>query len=154
MALLQIDAPAAAELELRTLANGAPFTLFPALVALADRGNMPALSLQLSTMLSEVDGRRHDHALYPLPRWQPTNGFTVDRALVFALVRQESQFLPDAQSSAGAVCLMQLMPATAQALAARSGTKLARPKSARTMSAGASGDGALTDPQVNLPLGQ
>jgi len=46
------------------------------------------------------------------------------------------------------------MPATAQALAARSGTKLARPRSARTMSAGASGDGALTDPQVNLALGQ
>jgi peptidoglycan lytic transglycosylase len=144
LALLQIDAAAAAELELRTLANAAPVTLYPALVALADRGNMPALSLQLSTMLSEVDGRRHDHALYPVPRWQPASGFTVDRALVFALVRQESQFLPDAESSAGAIGLMQLMPATARAMAARRGIKLAR----------AGGDGALTDPAVNLALGQ
>jgi soluble lytic murein transglycosylase len=144
LALLQIDQTTAAELELRTLANGAPFTLFPALVALADRGNMPALSLQLSTMLSEVDGRRHDHALYPVPRWQPASGFTVDRALVFALIRQESQFLPDAQSSAGAIGLMQLMPATAQAMAARSGVKLVR----------SNAGGALTDPSVNLALGQ
>ncbi len=149
MALLQIDATAAAELELRTLANGAPFTLFPALVALADRGNMPALSLQLSTMLSEVDGRRHDHALYPVPRWQPTSGFTVDRALVFALIRQESQFMPEAQSTAGAVGLMQLMPATAQAMAARSGIRLGRPKTSKALS-----DGVLTDPAVNLALGQ
>jgi soluble lytic murein transglycosylase len=147
IALLQIDATAAAELELRTLANGAPFTLFPALVALADRGNMPALSLQLSAMLSEVDGRRHDHALYPVPRWQPASGFTVDRALVFALIRQESQFLPEAQSNAGAVGLMQLMPATAQAMAARSGIKLAR-------APGHGGTGGLTDPSVNLALGQ
>jgi peptidoglycan lytic transglycosylase len=148
LALLQLDATPAAELELRTLANAAPFTLYPALVALADRGNMPALSLQLSAMLSEVDGRRHDHALYPVPRWQPAGGFTVDRALVFALIRQESQFLPDAQSSAGAVGLMQLMPATAQAMAARSGIKLAR------VPAHAGTGGTLTDPAVNLALGQ
>ncbi|HEX3500612.1 MAG TPA: lytic transglycosylase domain-containing protein [Stellaceae bacterium] len=144
LALLQIDQTAAAELELRTLANGAPFTLFPALVALADRGNMPALSLQLSAMLSEVDGKRHDHALYPVPRWQPASGYTIDRALVFALIRQESQFLPDAQSTAGAVGLLQLMPATAQAMAARSGLKLARPNTGS----------ALTDPSINLALGQ
>jgi soluble lytic murein transglycosylase len=147
LALLQIDATGAAELEMRTLANGAPFTLFPALVALADRGNMPALSLQLSAMLSEVDGRRHDHALYPVPRWQPAGGFTVDRALVFALIRQESEFLPDAQSTAGAVGLMQLMPGTAQAMATRSGIKLAR-------AAGRGATGGLTDPSVNLALGQ
>jgi soluble lytic murein transglycosylase len=153
LALLQLDATPAAELELRTLANAAPFTIYPALVALADRGNMPALSLQLSAMLSEVDGRRHDHALYPVPRWQPAGGFTVDRALVFALIRQESQFLPNAESSAGAIGLMQLMPATARAMATRSGIRLARaPERAGT---GRSGTGAtLTDPAINLALGQ
>ena len=149
LALLQLGATPAAELELRTLANAAPFTVYPALVALADRGNMPALSLQLSAMLSEVDGRRHDHALYPVPRWQPEGGFTVDRALVFALIRQESQFLPDARSTAGALGLMQLMPATAQALAARSGIKLAAHAPGRTRTGV-----RLNDPAINLALGQ
>src|SRR5260370_23990515 len=150
LALLQLGAAPAAELELRTLVNAAPFTLYPALVALADRGNMPALSLQLSSMLADVDGQRDDHALYPAPRWQPVGGFTVDRALVFALIRQESQFLPDAQSSAGAVGLMQLMPATARAMAARSGIKLPT----RGTLSGAPNDKALNDPAVNLALGQ
>jgi soluble lytic murein transglycosylase len=144
MALLQIGAPRAAELELRVLANDAPFTLYPALIALADRGNMPALSIQLATMQSEVDGRRHDHALFPLPHWQPAGGYTVDRALLFAVMRQESQFLPSVESSAGAVGLMQLMPTTAHAMAGRLGIRLA----------GGKGAPKLTDPEVNLALGQ
>jgi soluble lytic murein transglycosylase len=144
LALLQAGEGAQAELELRSLASGAPATLYPVLAALAERGNMPALSLQLATMLSEVDGARHDPALYPLPRWRPQGGFSVDRALLFALVRQESEFLPEARSSAGAVGLMQLMPGTAQGMAARVGIKLQKH----------SGAGSLTDPVVNLALGQ
>jgi soluble lytic murein transglycosylase len=145
LALVQLGATPAAELELRTLASTAPSTLYPALAALADRGNMPALSVQLASMLSAVDGRRHDHALFPVPHWQPWGGFTVDRALLFGLIRQESQFLPDAESSAGALGLMQLMPDTASELAARIGIKLpARGKAGR----------GLTDPEVNLTLGQ
>lgn len=41
----------------------------------------------------------------------------IDPALAFAIVRQESAFSADARSSAGALGLMQLMPATAQRLA-------------------------------------
>jgi soluble lytic murein transglycosylase len=144
LALLQAGKNAEAELELRGLASGAPVTLYPALAAFAERGNMPALSLQLATMLSEVDGARHDPTLYPLPRWRPQGGFSVDRALVFALIRQESEFLPEARSSAGAVGLMQLMPGTAQGMAARVGIKLQKHGK----------PGSLTDPGVNLALGQ
>lgn len=50
---------------------------------------------------------------YQAPDLVPVGGFTLDRALVFAVVRQESRFNEMAMSRAGAVGLMQLMPDTA-----------------------------------------
>jgi len=50
---------------------------------------------------------------YPTPSLEPRNGFTVDRALVYAIVRQESRFDPQAMSNKGAVGLMQLTPTAA-----------------------------------------
>lgn len=50
---------------------------------------------------------------YPLPELAPQGGFTISKALVYALVRQESRFDPMAVSGAGAVGLMQLMPVAA-----------------------------------------
>ena len=70
--------------------------------------------------------RRHDFALrYPTPyRLQideaaRANG--LDPALVYGLVRQESRFVPDIVSSAGAVGLMQLMAPTARWAARQTG---------------------------------
>lgn len=45
---------------------------------------------------------------YPLPPLEPKNGFSLDKALVYAIVRQESRFDPQATSHKGAVGLMQL----------------------------------------------
>jgi len=47
----------------------------------------------------------------------------LDEPLVFGLVRQESRFIADARSSAGAAGLMQLMPSTARLVARKIGMK-------------------------------
>lgn len=77
---------------------------------------------------------------YPTPILEPQWGFTVDKALVYAIVRQESRFNPLAVSPVGAVGLMQLMPAAA-ARAAGDDKLLAD-------------NSPLFDPAYNLRVGQ
>ena len=64
----------------------------------------------------------------------------LDEAWVLGLIRQESRFLPDVRSSAGASGLMQLMPATAAWVAKRSGMNDFR-------------QSLVNDVQINLALG-
>lgn len=146
LALLQVGETTRAEAELRGLAPRASAAVIEAMVGIADRANMPALSLQLAGLMGE-GGQRLHHALYPVPRWTPVGGFRVDRALVFAVMRQESQFLTDARSYAGALGVMQLMPATAHAMARRAGLHLSG-RDRRHMRS------ALADPEVNMALAQ
>ena len=76
----------------------------------------------------------------PIPRLDPQGGFTLDRALVYAIVRNESGFNPEAVSRAGAVGLMQLMPGTAAFVTGDGGLR-----------ADAS---PLREPSFNLRIGQ
>jgi soluble lytic murein transglycosylase len=57
-----------------------------------------------------------------------------------AVARQESAFMPDAKSSAGALGVMQLMPSTAQQVARKTGVSYANNR-------------ALTKPDLNIKLG-
>ncbi len=106
-----------AEREIRRLRPEANPALGKTMLALATRIGLPATQLRVARSLADADGRRHDGGLYPLPGWMPKSGYTVDRALLFALMRQESAFNVRAKSNAGARGLMQLMPRTASFIA-------------------------------------
>lgn len=110
----------------------------------AERSRWTTLALALNAPLtSEADtagGRLRGAFAYPTPALEPKWGFTIDRALVYAIVHQESRFDPAAVSPAGAVGLMQLMP---EAAARAAGDDKLR----QDMS-------PLFDPAFNLRVGQ
>jgi soluble lytic murein transglycosylase len=141
IALVQAGRRDIAEQELRRIDPRGDDMLEQAVVALADLGRMPALAMRLGSVLNSADGAAYDSALYPLPPWEPKGGFTVDRALLFALMRQESRFDPTARSGAGARGLMQLMPSTATYVADKLTTDIGRKPD-------------LYEPETNVTLGQ
>lgn len=140
LALLQVGQFHRAETELRLLTTSGSPAVRLALVAIADQVGLPAVALRAAAALDGDNGKRVERGLYPIPRWTPKNGFTVDRALVYAVMRQESAFNTRARSGAGARGLMQLMPGTAGYMANKRFRGRARNK--------------LYDPGLNLSLGQ
>lgn len=141
MALGQIGQRARAEDEIRTLAARATPELMAGLIALADSLHLPAAQMRLALSLGTAEGLYHHAALYPVPKWRPASGFSLDRALIFAIIRAESGFDPDARSHVGALGLMQVMPATARGIA--SVAALESPAA-----------GALCEPEIGISFGQ
>jgi soluble lytic murein transglycosylase-like protein len=74
----------------------------------ADRDMWMALIGQI-----ESESGSANSIAFDLPDLAPQGGFTLPRALVYALVKQESQFNPWAVSKAGAIGLMQIRPVAA-----------------------------------------
>jgi soluble lytic murein transglycosylase len=138
-ALIQVGQNGRADAELRRVFATANPVQMRTLLAIAMQANLPGLSIRLGRELADFDGKRNDGALYPLPPWTPTSGYQVDRALLFAFMRQESQFNAKAVSPAGARGLMQLMPQTAALLDGSSFRGRAE---------------LLLDPVYNVTLGQ
>jgi soluble lytic murein transglycosylase-like protein len=130
-ALLQVGEKRLAEAELRAL------WLDTARDGTLDRSIMlTARAVGFTRLASDIEESRAARpagaGLTPL---RPASGFLVDPPLVYALVRQESNFHAAAVSQSGARGLMQIMPATAQAVAGGHAER-------------------LQDPAVNLAIGQ
>ena len=146
LALMQAGQRDAAERELVKAGAWGDPRMSRALLALAQHARMPSLAFRMGSRLArqsndQANSGALDAALYPIPPWQPASGFQVDRALIYALMRQESGFNTKAKSPDGARGLMQLMPRTA--------SYIARDRRYRGR-----GRNELFEPSLNMELGQ
>ena len=94
-----------------------------AAASLLAKATKPYFAMRFAKATGTVRGIDIDDYGFPvdvLPAWRPV-GSPVERAVVYGLTRQESEFQPLAKSHAGARGLMQLMPRTAQLVARRYG---------------------------------
>ena len=140
LALMQIGEERQGLAELKRVFSRMPPSMLQTLMAYADSQQIAALSYQVGHAMNKRDGEWHNAALFPLPGWEPKGGFQVDRALIFALMRQESTFKTEAKSRSGARGLMQLMPGTAGFISGQGYRGWKRDK--------------LYDPELNITLGQ
>ncbi|MEO9167906.1 MAG: lytic transglycosylase domain-containing protein [Aestuariivirga sp.] len=101
-------------------------------------GTAWAVRFAKATSQRSYDLDAWSYPILGLPNWKQV-GKGVERPLVFALSRQESEFDPDAGSSVGAQGLMQLMPSTARLVAKQVGVAYSA--------------GRLKEPAYNVQLG-
>jgi soluble lytic murein transglycosylase len=141
-ALLQVGQINAAEAEFRYLypeiAEDA--AMRRAVMLVAWQAGMATLASQIASL----DPARPPGSAVVIPPVSlfPRHGLHVDPALLYALVRVESNFDPTAVSGSGARGLLQLMPATADFMNKSGATRIKR------RAAG------LSDPEYNLEMGQ
>ncbi len=109
-------------------AYGLPRTAMQSAAVIRDRG------------ILEIDDDIIYSAQYPLPDWEPMGGWSIDRALLLAITKQESGFKTNAKSTVGANGLMQLMPSTARLIARKNKVSMS--------------DIDMSKPEHNMFLGQ
>ena len=141
LALLQLKKSKEAEKEIRSLFYVVPDNLRSSLMAVAAINGMPGFAMRSAGVLKQEGHPPYFTALYPFPSWKIPEKVSLDPALVFAIVRQESQFYPRAKSRRGARGLMQLMPRTAAAIGRNKQLKKGK------------GRDSLFNPNLNLILG-
>lgn len=132
-----------AEAEIRSLYVRGNKDSKKALLAYAYDRRLPSLSMKLGYAASVNSEDSYDAALYPAMPWSPNRGYRIDRALLHAIIRQESKFDALAENKgSGATGLMQLMPRTANYLG---DTDIFHAREGKNL---------LKTPEVSLDLGQ
>jgi soluble lytic murein transglycosylase-like protein len=135
-ALAQLGRLSEVESELRRLHADLSAEEDHEFLALAIALEAPAAQLRAA----EYGGRDVAAGFCPTTSFEPDDGFSLDRALIYAIVRQESYFNPKAVSVSNARGLMQLLPSTARDMD-RSTNYRRNPS-------------ALFEPGLNMRLGQ
>lgn len=135
-ALAQLGRLSEVESELRRLHGDLSPSDDRVFLALAMALQAPAAQLRVA----EYGGREVAAGFCPTTSFEPDDGFALDRALIYAVVRQESYFNPKAVSVSNARGLMQLLPSTARDMD-RSTNYRRNPS-------------ALFEPGLNMRLGQ
>ncbi len=142
LALSQVGNRAEADEEMRVVIRRlAPDAPRGGLLRVAFRMDFIGSAVTLARQTERKGGPLIEAALFPAPDWQPQDGYKLDRALIYAFTRQESNFMTRVVSSAGARGLMQLMPATAAYISGDPGLKDRNAEK-------------LFDPSYNMMLGQ
>lgn len=146
VALVQIGRAEDAEKELNSLDDWKNPKIASGIIVLAYQAKLYHFGLKVAErLLVDPDSgwtpTELDPYLYPTPMIVPENEFIIDKALVYAFIRQESSFDPEAGSHDGALGLMQLLPTTAAALDAEYDFN----QQQRAF---------LFDPELNVTLGQ
>ena len=142
IALAQIGRYDLSEKELRRLNESDQQVRGETLIAVAQKYQLPYFAIRLGGYFPSRNGKVHHAAYYPdLPWLESVRALQVDKALINAIIRQESKFIPTARSVTGATGLMQIMPQTARQVVDRDySTDTLREK--------------LQDPLFNLDVGQ
>lgn len=146
LALIQVGQNQRAEQYLKSMitARATDKTLH-VINSVATAYGLPRVAIQVSGVVRdrgilEIDDDIIYSAQYPLPDWEPMGGWSIDRALLFAITKQESGFRTTAKSGVGANGVMQLMPGTAKLVAHKNKVKWS--------------DMDMSKPEHNMFLGQ
>jgi len=146
LALIQVGRKDRAEQYLKYLVTSkSSDKMLHAVNAVSSLYGLPSVSILVSGVMRdrgviEINDDIIYSAQYPLPNWEPMGGWSIDRALLLAITKQESGFKQNAKSTAGANGVMQIMPNTAKRVARKNDVKLS--------------DIDMSNPEHNMFLGQ